>query len=125
MSLFGGGFLATTDKFGVSKTDGLLAQVPMELGVDSSQMAYVGDGEDQNMRLARPENIFAFPFVVQKCDLEVFRSRVNSLHNLESIMSPPLSHEANYHDDLLVHQGRVTLWSQRGAAPTALGKPNI
>lgn len=82
-------FLATTMRFGVANTDGLLREVPEGAGyrrrLDGLRGRY---SENRYMGPARRENIFAFYYVPQQaCDLEAPQPRINSLRKLESILS--------------------------------------
>ncbi|KAH6721848.1 HAD-superfamily hydrolase, subfamily IA, variant 1 [Leptodontidium sp. MPI-SDFR-AT-0119] len=43
-------FLATTNRFGVSKIDGLFAKVLEHLGIAASEMMYIGDSEDRDVK---------------------------------------------------------------------------
>lgn len=52
-------FLATSNNFRTTKTDGLVLEVARHLGISSGDMAYIGDNEERDIRPAEAEGIFA------------------------------------------------------------------
>ncbi|KAI1350278.1 Haloacid dehalogenase-like hydrolase [Xylaria sp. FL0043] len=85
------GFLATTNHFKVSKTNGLFSKVLETLEITPSEIAYVGDSEQRDIVPATAEGMFCFHFAEGKnCNLEASPPRINTLNKLEYILS---SHE--------------------------------
>ncbi|KAJ7214067.1 HAD-superfamily hydrolase, subfamily IA, variant 1 [Mycena pura] len=81
-------FLATTNRFGVSKTQGLFPKVLQFLGVPAADVAYVGDSEERDMQPAMAEGIFCVHLAEAKhIALDEFPPRVNTLRELEYIIS--------------------------------------
>ncbi|KAI1820304.1 Haloacid dehalogenase-like hydrolase [Xylaria intraflava] len=81
-------YLATTNHFKVSKTDGLFATVLATLGISPSEIAYVGDNELRDMRPAIAEGIFCFHLAEDmNCNLEVYPPRINTLDKLGHILA--------------------------------------
>ncbi|KAI0206030.1 HAD-superfamily hydrolase, subfamily IA, variant 1 [Astrocystis sublimbata] len=81
-------FLATTSHFKVSKIDGLYAKVLETLGIGPSEVAYVGDSEDRDMKPAMAQDILCFHLVESlNCNLEVYPPRINSLNALERLLT--------------------------------------
>ncbi|KAI1273457.1 Haloacid dehalogenase-like hydrolase [Xylaria sp. FL0933] len=81
-------FLATTNHFKVSKTNGLFSKVLETLGITPSEIAYVGDSEQRDIVPATAEGMFCFHFAEGKnCNLEACPPRINTLNKLEYILS--------------------------------------
>ncbi|RWA11597.1 hypothetical protein EKO27_g3511 [Xylaria grammica] len=81
-------FLATTNHFKVSKTDGLFAKVLGTLGITPSEIAYVGDNEHRDIIPAVAAGVFSFYFAEGlNCNLERYPPRINTLNKLEHILS--------------------------------------
>lgn len=77
--------LATSNHFKVSKTNGLLGTVLEHLGIPPSDMAYIGDSEERDIKPARDIGIFCIHFSERKnCNLETDRPRVNTLNKVDS-----------------------------------------
>ena len=80
-------FLATTNHFKVSKTDGLFPRVLGTLGITPSEIAYVGDSEHKDMIPAADMGVFCLHFAEDKnCNLECYPPRMNTLNKLEHIL---------------------------------------
>ncbi|KAI0856464.1 HAD-superfamily hydrolase, subfamily IA, variant 1 [Xylaria cubensis] len=80
-------FLATTNHFKVSKTEGLFSRVLETLGITASEIAYVGDNEYRDMKPAIAEGILSFHLAESlDCNLELYPPRINSLKELECIL---------------------------------------
>ena len=56
------GFLAATKKFGVTKTEGLLARVLEYVGISGEDMVYEGDSVERDVEPAMGEGIFSIHF---------------------------------------------------------------
>lgn len=81
-------FLATTNRFGVSKVDGLFGKVLEHLGVYPSDVAYVGDNYERDMQPAMAEGIFSIHLAEAKnVSLASFPPQVNTLKKLQVILS--------------------------------------
>ncbi|KAI1735413.1 HAD-superfamily hydrolase, subfamily IA, variant 1 [Xylaria scruposa] len=80
-------FLATTNHFKVSKTDGLFSRVLETLGITASEIAYVGDNEYRDMKPAIAEGILSFHLAEGlQCNLDLYPPRINTLNELEYIL---------------------------------------
>ncbi|RYP52000.1 hypothetical protein DL768_002796 [Monosporascus sp. mg162] len=81
-------FLATTNRFGVTKTDGLFPRVLEHLGISSGDIAYVGDNEQRDMKPTIAEGIFSIHLAETKhVSLNTFPPQVNTLSKLRHILS--------------------------------------
>ncbi|KAI0971605.1 HAD-like domain-containing protein [Xylaria arbuscula] len=81
-------FIATTNYFKVTKTDGLFTQVLETLRITPSEIAYVGDNENRDMIPAIAEGIFSLHFAEgSNCNLEIYPPRINTLNKLKYIFS--------------------------------------
>lgn len=81
-------FLATTNKFGCTKTDGLFPKVLKHLGISPDQIAYIGDNEQRDMEPAMAEGIFSIHFAETKhVALNTTPPRINTLRKLQYILS--------------------------------------
>ncbi|RYP03708.1 hypothetical protein DL764_004969 [Monosporascus ibericus] len=81
-------FLATTNHFRVTKTDGLFPRVLEHLGISPGDMAYVGDNEQRDMKPAMAEGIFSIHLAETKhVSLSTFPPQVNTLSKLLHILS--------------------------------------
>lgn len=81
------GLLATTNRFGVAKTQGLFRMVLSHLEIDSAELAYVGDSADRDMRPAMEEGIFSIH--LDESQVTSFDSdppRLSGLMNLKSML---------------------------------------
>jgi FMN phosphatase YigB (HAD superfamily) len=80
-------FLATTNRFQLSKTDGLFAKVLQHLRISSGDMAYIGNNEQRDMVPAMASGIFSFHLAEGKntC-LSSFPPRINTLRKLQYIL---------------------------------------
>ncbi|KAI0544653.1 HAD-superfamily hydrolase, subfamily IA, variant 1 [Xylaria curta] len=80
-------YLATTNHFKVSKTDGLFSRVLETLEITSSEIAYVGDNEYRDMKPATAEGISSFHLAESlDCNLDLDPPRLNSLNELEYLL---------------------------------------
>ncbi|KAJ2979930.1 hypothetical protein NUW58_g7078 [Xylaria curta] len=80
-------YLATTNHFKISKTDGLFNRVLERIGIAPSDVAYVGDNEHRDVIPAIAEGIFSFHFAeTLDCDLEACPPRISSLSQLEDLI---------------------------------------
>lgn len=88
-------FLATTNYFRVSKTEGLFPRVLEHLGVSPGDMAYIGDNEERDMKPAMAEGIFAIHLDETKhVALNIIPPRINTLSKLQYIlMNEPSVHK--------------------------------
>lgn len=59
-------FLATTNRFGVSKTNGLFPKVIEYLGIHASDMIYIGGSEERDMVPARAAGILSMHFQLEE-----------------------------------------------------------
>ncbi|KAH6697498.1 Haloacid dehalogenase-like hydrolase [Plectosphaerella plurivora] len=81
-------FLATTNRFRVSKTDGLFGKVLHHLDISPTDMAYIGDSEQRDMEPAMAEGIFCIHLAeAEHVALDVNPPRVNTLRKIQYIMS--------------------------------------
>ncbi|KAL8387203.1 hypothetical protein RB595_010081 [Gaeumannomyces hyphopodioides] len=81
-------FLATTNHFGVSKVDGLFGKVLQQLGVYPSDIAYIGDNYERDMKPAMADGIFSIHLAEAKnVSLNSFPPRINTLKKLQLILS--------------------------------------
>lgn len=81
-------FLATTNKLGVSKIDGLFAKVLGHLKIPAADMAYIGDSVERDMEPAVKEGIFCIHYAEDKhIALGIYPPQVNTLKKLEHIFS--------------------------------------
>ncbi|KAI6783008.1 uncharacterized protein J7T54_002170 [Emericellopsis cladophorae] len=80
-------FLATTNRFGASKRDGLFSRVLEHLGISSGDMAYIGDSEQRDMQPAMAEGIISIHLAEGKSvSLDSCPPRVNTLRELQHIL---------------------------------------
>jgi putative hydrolase of the HAD superfamily len=81
-------FLATTNYFGVTKTNGLFPKVLEHLEISSGDIAYIGDNEQRDMEPAMAEGIFSIHLAETKhVSLNTFPPQVNTLNKLQYIVS--------------------------------------
>jgi putative hydrolase of the HAD superfamily len=81
-------FLATTNQFRVTKTNGLFPTVLGHLGISPGDMAYVGDNEQRDMEPAMAEGIFSIHLAEAKhVSLGASPPRINTLRKLQYIFS--------------------------------------
>ncbi|KAF7545376.1 hypothetical protein G7046_g9578 [Stylonectria norvegica] len=81
-------FLATTNHFRVSKTDGLFSKVLEHLGISSSDIAYIGDNEQRDIKPATAEGIFSIHFAEEKnVSLTSLPPQINTLRKLQYVLS--------------------------------------
>ncbi|KAL8806597.1 MAG: hypothetical protein Q9182_001244 [Xanthomendoza sp. 2 TL-2023] len=81
-------FLATTNKFGCTKIDGLFPKVLQHLSISPEEIAYVGDNEQRDMEPAMAEGIFSIHFAETKhVALNTTPPRINTLRKLQYILS--------------------------------------
>lgn len=80
-------FLATTNYFGVSKTDGLFPKVLEHLDISAADMVYVGDNELRDVKPAMAEGIFCIHFnEAADTSLDSEPPRTDSLKSLERVV---------------------------------------
>lgn len=80
-------YLATTNHFKVSKTNGLFPQVLKYIGVSPTDIAYIGDSSERDMEPALAENIFAIHLAAGcQMDFGEVPVRINSLRTLHEIL---------------------------------------
>lgn len=83
-------FLATTNFFGVSKVDGLFPKVLGHLNIAPSDIAYVGDSKERDMRPAHGTGICCIQFSPnEEAMLESETPRINKMNLLNNLL---LSH---------------------------------
>ncbi|KAL8397027.1 hypothetical protein RB594_003936 [Gaeumannomyces avenae] len=81
-------FLATTNRFGVSKVDGLFGKVLQHLGVGSGDVAYIGDNDERDMKPAMVDGIFSIHLAEAKnVSLTSSPPRINTLKTLQMMLS--------------------------------------
>lgn len=81
-------FLATTNHFGVAKTDGLFPKVLEYLNISPGDIAYIGDSEERDMKPAMAEGIFSIHLAETKhVSLNTFPPQINTLRKLQYIIS--------------------------------------
>ncbi|RYP91372.1 hypothetical protein DL770_002512 [Monosporascus sp. CRB-9-2] len=81
-------FLATTNHFRVTKTNGLYPRVLEHLGISPGDIAYVGDNEQRDMKPAMAEGIFSIHLAETKhVSLNSIPPQVNTLSKLRHILS--------------------------------------
>lgn len=81
-------FLATTNQFRVTNTNGLFPRVLGYLGISPGDMVYVGDNEQRDMEPAMAEGIFSIHLAEAKhVSLDDSPPRVNTLRKLQYIFS--------------------------------------
>ncbi|KAK8131724.1 Glyceraldehyde 3-phosphate phosphatase [Apiospora sp. TS-2023a] len=79
--------VATSNYFGVSKTNGLFQAVLDDLNISTSDIAYIGDSEERDMKPAMELGIFCIHFSERKnCNLESHPPRINTLNKLTHIL---------------------------------------
>lgn len=81
-------FLATTNYFGVPKTDGLFGKVLNHLGITAADIVYVGDSKERDIEPATKEGILAIHLdEANNIALGDSPPRINTLRKLEYILS--------------------------------------
>jgi FMN phosphatase YigB (HAD superfamily) len=81
-------FLATTNRFQVTKTNGLFPKVLEHLGISPGDMAYFGDNAQRDMKPAMAEGIFSIHLAQTKhVSLNSFPPQINTLRKLQYILS--------------------------------------
>ncbi|RYP82679.1 hypothetical protein DL769_001586 [Monosporascus sp. CRB-8-3] len=81
-------FLATTNHFGVTKTNGLFSKVMEHLGISPGDLAYVGDNEQRDMKPAMAEGIFSIHLAETKhVSLNTIPPQANTLSKLRHILN--------------------------------------
>lgn len=81
-------FLATTNHFGVGKTDGLFPLVLDHSGVIPDDMVYIGDNEDRDMTPALAEGIFSVHLAeTEHVSFNTIPPKINTLRKLQHILS--------------------------------------
>lgn len=58
--------LVTSNRFGISKTNGLFPKVLEDLGINASDMVYIGDSEERDMVPARAAEILSIHFKAEE-----------------------------------------------------------
>ena len=80
-------FLATTNFFRVSKTDGLFQKVLTHLRISSEDVAYIGDSQERDIIPAKTAGIFSIYLDEKRhITLNVATPRINNLRKLEHII---------------------------------------
>ncbi|KAI5926931.1 HAD-like domain-containing protein [Camillea tinctor] len=80
-------FLATTNRFGVAKTEGLFAKVLEHLDVRASDMIYIGDSEQRDTIPATSQAIFSIHYDSNEhVALDSRPLKVNTLWKLQHIL---------------------------------------
>jgi putative hydrolase of the HAD superfamily len=80
-------YLATTNHFRASKTDGLFSKVIDHLGISSGDIAYIGDNEKRDMDPSMALGIFAVHLAESKnVSLSSFPPRINTLRKMQYII---------------------------------------
>ncbi|KAI0141966.1 Haloacid dehalogenase-like hydrolase [Pestalotiopsis sp. NC0098] len=80
-------FLATTNRFGVSKVDGLFPRVLEHLGIFPSDMVYVGDNEQRDMKPAMAQGVMCVHLAeAEHIALDASPPRINTLRKLQYIL---------------------------------------
>jgi len=80
-------YLATTNYFGVSKMSGIFEKVLVELGIEATELAYVGDSLERDILPTRARGIYSIHFSEQEgAELSTDGLRINSLNELELIL---------------------------------------
>lgn len=81
-------FLATTNHFRVTKTNGLFSRVLEHLNISPGDIAYVGDDELRDMKPAMAEGIFSIHLSETKhVSLNTLPPRINTLRKLQYILA--------------------------------------
>ncbi|KAI1399028.1 Haloacid dehalogenase-like hydrolase [Hypoxylon fuscum] len=76
-------FLATTNKFRVTKTDGLFSRVLEHLGIPATDMVYIGDNEQRDIQPALSAGIYSIQLAeTQHVSLNTWPPQVNTLNKL-------------------------------------------
>lgn len=76
-------FLATTNYFGVTKISDLFQKVLDHLGIQASEMVYVGDSLDRDVIPATAQGIIRYP--LRRREARRF-TKINSLKNLDDLL---------------------------------------
>ena len=79
-------FLATTNRFGVSKKHGLFGEVLRYLGLSKDDMVVVGDSYERDIVPATADGIMAVHYVGEVADLEGEVVKIDSLQTLEGLL---------------------------------------
>jgi putative hydrolase of the HAD superfamily len=80
--------LATTNSFGVSKTNGLFKKMLAHLNITAADIVYIGDNEDRDITPALAEGIYSIHYAEQKhFSLDTNPVIINTLRKLEYIIS--------------------------------------
>ncbi|KAK7992704.1 had-superfamily subfamily variant 1 [Apiospora saccharicola] len=80
-------FIVTSNGARRGKTDGLFQEVLDDLKISASDMAYIGDSEERDMKPAMELGIFCIHFSERKnCNLESHPPRINTLNKLNHIL---------------------------------------
>ncbi|GKT40364.1 glyceraldehyde 3-phosphate phosphatase [Colletotrichum spaethianum] len=81
-------FLATTNYFGLPKTEGLFPKVLSHLGITAADMVYVGDSELRDMEPAMAGGIFCIHLnEAAQASWASHPPRIKSLRNLEQVLA--------------------------------------
>lgn len=81
-------FLATTNQFGVAKTDGFFRRVLEHLHITPGDMVYIGDSEERDMKPALAEGIFSIHLAETKhVSFNTIPPKINTLRKLQYILS--------------------------------------
>jgi putative hydrolase of the HAD superfamily len=80
--------LDTTNHFRVTKTSGIFPKVLEYLGISLSDMAYIGDNEQRDIKPAMTEGVFSIHLAETKhVSLNTFPPQINTLRKLQYILS--------------------------------------
>lgn len=81
-------FVATSNRFGISKLDGLLEKVVVDaLGISASDLVYIGDNWQRDIEPALQANIYAIYYVEDdNVSLAQTPVRVNTHHNIRCMV---------------------------------------
>uniref|UniRef100_A0A8H7NM73 Uncharacterized protein n=1 Tax=Bionectria ochroleuca TaxID=29856 RepID=A0A8H7NM73_BIOOC len=80
-------FLATTNRFRASKTDGMFGKVLEHLDISPGDMVFVGDNEERDVRMATAAGIFSIYYAeALDVSLTVDGPRIKSLRELQYLL---------------------------------------
>ncbi|KAK7216539.1 hypothetical protein V2G26_004542 [Clonostachys chloroleuca] len=80
-------FLATTNRFRASKTDGMFGKVLEHLDISPGDIVFVGDNEERDVRMATAAGIFSIYYAEGlDASLTVDEPRINSLRKLQYLL---------------------------------------
>lgn len=101
-------FLATTNHFGVAKTDGLFPRVLKHLHISSRDIAYIGDSGERDMKPALAEGIFSIHLAETKhVSFNTIPPTINTLRKMQYILSDDHHPSSSWPSKQLISEGQA------------------